>query len=590
MQLFLRGVAALFLFYFSGVIQVSADLYLGHPDERLVFSTDRGLYIAGEEVMLSFQMVSQGAGKGRHSRIGYLVLRNAQQQPIDYMMVMLEDDSFATSMYLPDTLSTGYYQLIAYTNHMRRFGEPHFFDKQILVVNRFDTSLTALVELEEVPSYSLTEVEAEPHVLIALDKDLYKPYDTIALTISNASEPGREIIASVSVVPQEASGLFADGDVSAVSSLTNLGINDFDDTKAQSALSGGDNTQNMPADRVFIREKDRLSLTGKLIDQRNGLPVSGARVFLSTPDSLVNLMFATTNNKGIFGFNMPLAYAGREIYLFCDADKFEGDGKLYVDDKTALNNRFVPKAVALSDRQIEYIKRSQEVVRVQKTYTPLTVEKCPPKLPVSGLSRVYSEPSNLYRLSDYERMLDLREISSEIIPYLRMRWRGDDLHIQMYNGHTSYGFFDQPPFVFLNGMPIADVRPIVFLGTDAIDRIELQTLPWHHGQLFFHGILSVFLRQNQRVEDFLPKGVVQVDLDPFAFHAKYAGDDMHERAMQLKNPDFRQLLFWEPLTMIDQPQTFVFTSGGLRGDYVVIVESINGDGQRNITARPFSIK
>ena len=141
--LFLPFLFAALLWTYPG--EVSAD---GNPNEVIFLQTDRSQYIAGEYVFFSINLVRLPENTEPLSQIAYLALRG-EHGIVDWVSFRLHDNHFTGSLYLPDTLSSGYFEMIAFTNWMRNFGEEYFTRMTILVANRFDEKLEFLDQTPE---------------------------------------------------------------------------------------------------------------------------------------------------------------------------------------------------------------------------------------------------------------------------------------------------------------------------------------------------------------------------------------------------------------------------------------------------------
>jgi hypothetical protein len=114
-----------------------------NPRETIFLLTDRDLYVAGENLFFDLTLFSEPHIQGRTSGFAYLALRN-ERGIIQRAAVELDDQQAHGNIYLPDTLSSGYYELIAFTNWMRNAGEEWYFRKPLYIANRFDTGLETL--------------------------------------------------------------------------------------------------------------------------------------------------------------------------------------------------------------------------------------------------------------------------------------------------------------------------------------------------------------------------------------------------------------------------------------------------------------
>lgn len=119
-----------------GIMHMLAGTYT--PLEKVSIATDRDVYIAGDWVYFSIKVLDQ---RNHVSDFVYLTLNSKNQQQIFAGCVKINNNIASGSIYLSDTLTTGVYQLVSYTNHLRNYGPEAFAKKSILVANRFDSDL-----------------------------------------------------------------------------------------------------------------------------------------------------------------------------------------------------------------------------------------------------------------------------------------------------------------------------------------------------------------------------------------------------------------------------------------------------------------
>ncbi|HNX80389.1 MAG TPA: hypothetical protein PKJ24_10900, partial [Prolixibacteraceae bacterium] len=94
--------------------------------EKVVMVTDREVYVAGDRLFFSLLQTSSA---GQTSDYGYITLMNATGNHLFNGLLKYENYRSYGSIYLADTLVTGFYQLVSYTNFMRNNGDSCFARK-----------------------------------------------------------------------------------------------------------------------------------------------------------------------------------------------------------------------------------------------------------------------------------------------------------------------------------------------------------------------------------------------------------------------------------------------------------------------------
>ncbi|MCF8451862.1 MAG: hypothetical protein K9G42_01590, partial [Pedobacter sp.] len=104
--------------------------------EKVYVHTDRELYLAGE--ILWFKLYNVNTVSNRSidfSKVAYVEIIDKNQKPVLQAKIAIEKGSGSGSLYLPVSLSSGNYQLRAYTSWMKNFSPDFYFEKNIKLVN-----------------------------------------------------------------------------------------------------------------------------------------------------------------------------------------------------------------------------------------------------------------------------------------------------------------------------------------------------------------------------------------------------------------------------------------------------------------------
>jgi len=126
-------------FFIAQVILIS--LVLGKEvfaQEKVLLSTDRDIYIAGESIWLNvgaYQLDTNEPSK--ISKVIYVEIINKKNVPVLQVKYRVNELCPQTQFVLPDTLSTGNYCLRAYTRWMRNKDNSLYAHKIISIINPF---------------------------------------------------------------------------------------------------------------------------------------------------------------------------------------------------------------------------------------------------------------------------------------------------------------------------------------------------------------------------------------------------------------------------------------------------------------------
>ncbi|WP_321306505.1 hypothetical protein [Marinifilum fragile] len=106
--------------------------------EKVTLTTDRDIYITGEDIWFSLGIFELSSNNSSLlSNVLYVELMNSMHTPIIKLKYRLENNFVQSKIQLPDSLSTGYYYVRAYTRWMRNRDVSLYTCKKFSVINPF---------------------------------------------------------------------------------------------------------------------------------------------------------------------------------------------------------------------------------------------------------------------------------------------------------------------------------------------------------------------------------------------------------------------------------------------------------------------
>lgn len=562
-----KVVSVTFLVILSGItiMPASAGILVRQPAtegfyELVNINTDRDFYIAGERLYFKLSVIS--TDNSPVSSIVYLILRNRSNSIIESSSVLIDGNTGFGSIYLPDTLSSSVFELVAFTNWMRNFGEDIYASKQIKVINRFDEEPGFSEEkTTDIPTEETRHSESNNNSIgIKLSQTAYGTREKVRMKITPSGPAG--LIESVSVSVAQKETFVPDKRVD------NFQFhNDIIQT-----LTGGKT--------VFLKETNGPVITGQLVDRQSREGISGAKVLLTTADTVLNLLYANTLPDGIFHFELNDYYDGKDLF-FSVFDKDIADrSELRIIDKFMLEQPFTPDA-GLAGMPGDFVKTSQDIVRVNKTLEVDLVEDV--EQVRSGYSTdVYSLPAFSFGwFTEYEYLDNLHEIARELIPFLRIR-RNDDVYRSNIMLEYAGYYMRESPVYFLDGIFTDDINRIIHLNSDDLAKLDVHHYRWRHGELLFPGIVSIFSTNESYRNLQLSEPSVVYRHRPAANRSLYVPPDYEKGEITRSRPDFRQLLFWHPEINSGnsgEGKIIEFFTGDIQGEFIITATGYSREGE-----------
>ena len=344
----------------------------------------------------------------------------------------------------------------------------------------------------------------------------------------------------------------------------------------------------------ILMETEGLILSGQVTDPTENTPFNNARVLLNAPDTLVNLMYTHTDDQGRFHFLLSDYHRNKELFLSVDRSTLNNRYSIKVADKFDLQKPFEGSPGRDIWQRRSFIRESQDIVRVQKTFDNDYV-----KDPTGSFYRyarpplVYNRPEATVYMDEFMPLDNLREIARELVPVWRFRGSDDDLRTSLVCHNSGNRLPNQPVF-FLDGIMIHDFTKLMKLGSREIDKIEIKNVHWAYGDMTFPGIIGIFT-ENESYQDILEENTTYTTKMHESYrHHKVFNPPLYDEPGNIRTnrPDMRQLLAWEPdLNLLDgQPETYSFFTGDLRGEFLITIEGLSDCGEAIFNTTSITVK
>jgi len=583
MKTFIFFLLILFNCFYSSEAQSKIE---SARHERVYLHTDCNIYIAGNN--LFYALYLQG-DPGQMSKNAYLILRDRHNSIITNVRLEIINRKAFGNIWLPDTLHSDVYQLVCYTNLMRNEGEDCYFKKEIIIANRFDKKLELFdstsidISAASRGKYSINEA-GNGNLIIHLDKQTLNAREKATFSIETKSIPG-DSITRLSVSVSEI----------------------FPDTPDEPSISDCFNNVIRQTSNSDLRQDHRnyhSEIAGSVIEGRVlPVPVPGNKsavgtgdsrkgknkftILVSTPDSIANMQYTTTDSMGSFSIFLNHYYEGKELFIRLKENE---KADIELDNKFKLNTPFNQSGL-LNVRGIRsYLLRNLNISEAQRYYTErATIDTAKKTEQSKAIPKVYYKPYSRVFPADYLPLSDFVEISREILPAVKVRKNNDSYNLSFVNTRNK-GFPEAEPAIFLDGVPVDDVNQIINLGTDQIKRIDILPAIRYYGEMPLPGILAVFSKNLEIYKIQFKTPTVRYHSLASQIHTKpllFIPADGNKRI-----PDLRQVLLWDPEIILhnkELKQIECYTSD-LRGIYLINIQGITSNGLPVNGSAVFTVK
>ena len=545
---------------------ISAENYL---HERVYLQTDKNLYLAGEPVLMKLMTVDSELLPLVFSKIAYVELVGDTIAKIQ-IMVEIKDGIGLGKMMLPADLPTGYYRLIAYTQYMRNEDSDVFFEKNIAVLNSFQ-SRNDNEETEQknfaIDLFSMTEDNAGD-VSVQTDKSKYTTRERGELIINGLPENIHTLsltIAAKDFIPVNGS---------------NISLFQKNKTNKSTNFSN-----------EFLPEYEGHIITGKIIDNQSGQQLSKEAVLapgisFPTVDG-IRFFAGQQSENGDVRFFASNSAGTNEIATIV----YHADDKYHIDVNSPFVSRFAPKPTPpLQIDSVYYEQLLERSVALQlfRYFSEATLKDN--NIPGSYLKMT---PSMSYPLDEYTRFTTMREVFIEFILGARFRKNAGKQEISVLTTKGGFYEYGSMPLVLLDGVPIANHEAIYNYDPLKVEQINIYSGPFLFGGYQFDGIVELITYSRLHADLDLTDALQVLTYDspqlPYFF---ITPDYSEEKNRKSRMPDARNTLLWYPdvKTNSEKSIRLYFDTSDLTGEYQATVEGITKDGKHIFSNLFFNVR
>ncbi len=543
-----------------GVVSVGLSGVPPVPGERLYLHLAEEVWVSGQPVWFRAYLHTDSAAQPA-SQVIYVSLRNAQEQVVSLNLKVAQGTAQGNFM-LPDTLSSGWYQLTAYTQWMRNFPADHYFQQNIFVFNPLEATEVEKIAGQQVASVAAKIVQSsqpsELGVSLRLPKQTFAPREKVELQLrlpveQDAASPVR---ASVSV--RKVNPLMA-GVVSP---------------------TGQTSRQPAPQSLRYAKETEGMVLSGTVTD-RQGHPLADSYVLFSIPGTSPRFDYNQTDARGRFYFPIENIYGTQEMIL-----QVPGNVKGYrivLDEKFAppAGSQRAPAPALPPDKLKPWAEASRKRTEIRQLYSLYNEDTIAETGRKKDSFKFYGAANFTRQLDEYISLPTFVEVCRELLPGIRLRAEDKGHDLDVFDIRTRR-FLEGEPTLLIDGVPVYDVDKLVAMPPDTIDRIETVNRRTYYGEYALDGTVAVYTKSGQEYLNFLPDEVLRQDYTFLALSQSFAA--VYPQAQQPaspRTPDFRTLLYWEPNVKVDEQgqAALEFYNADETGTFEVVLQGMTTGGR-----------
>jgi hypothetical protein len=506
------------------------------------------------------------------SKIAYIELFGEDNKSIFLQKLFLESGMGQGDFFVPSTLKTGNYKLIAYTNWMLNKPNTEVFQMNISVINPFQVSENTIETVTaEKPSLAIEDITKNNDK--PSNNSLEKDYFTLELNQKTAS-PREKIVFKIKPVSQK----IEKGNYS-------LSIRKIDSLPTQKQLTAKEykktwtNSSNYPITsnkEIILPELRGEKITGNIVAKNGSDDIQNKTIALSIPGKNFTLKIVNTNASGKFIFNLEKAnYSPNLTIQVLGEDRNNYILKLEehkgINYSSALAN---PKLELTSGLKNTILDRSI-ANQVQNAYF---TKKTDSIIDTNSDDTFFKSLGKEYILDDYNRFLTLQETITEVIFEMYYRKNGNNFTI----GVRDYKSAVEVPgdaLVLVDGLLIQNYNELFEYSAKNIYKVSIVPGGYFYGSQLFNGIISFTTKNQDYVSKQSGSYIFNTPILRPSVKKEYNNPDYTDKSKNERIPDYRYQLLWLPqLTLESNENPISFYTSDVTGTFEIALEGFTDQG------------
>lgn len=546
--------------------------------EAVFVHYNTSLLFSGEYLYYKVYCVnSRTKNLSKISKIAYVELVGEDGSIVFSHKIELNDSSGYSDFFIPTSVPSGNYKLVAYTQWMKNLGgTQNLFQADIGIINpyrgdqaRITTKAVGVVSKtgKNIDNQlGLIDVDENPKDFkLLLNKQSFGKREQVRLKLTNLKRIlgyGNYSLSVKKIDP-----------ISYVPSI-----------KAQN-YELPQNSRNYPKGIVFAPESSGSLIVGRVLDKETNAPAAGQNVAISISGENFFFRVATSDIRGNFRFSLDPDYDSDTAIVQVVGDskdnyKIEFKSNVPVDYS---NLKFT--SFSISPEMKEHIVQRSIYNQVENGFYSIKPDTIKPEAPRRPFT--YYEKITSYNLDDYTRFNTMKEVFTEVVEDV---WTGSDKEGNRVVKVRNYEYDEETeflPLIFIDGVFVQNHNDLYEFNALKVAKVKVLRDRYKYGTQEYKGVILIetILKDytNNHSGEYLKNlKLFKPQQKKSYFQQNYT--DLSEEFGK-RTPDFRSQLLWEPnISLTGVNEAFQFYTSDNVGEYEVALEGFTIEG------KPISIR
>ena len=541
------------------VVQNNNETYFNniHQEKIFVHFNDTFLLTGETFYYKLYCLNSENNTLSNLSKIAYVTLVDSELNEVFKQKVTLEAGLAQGDFFIPTSINSGNYKIIAYTQWMRNLGDNAVFSQDISIVNPFNKNQDAILsqEIDTLNISNVSETVKSNLIELKLNQNTFKNREKVAVQFKSLKE--LESYGNYSVSVRK---------ILPFKTLRNLNAIEYSKIKRNHTININNNA-------IFLPELRGELIAGLVTEKETNLPVEDVKVSFSITGKDNIFKMATTNNLGQFYFNIAENYKQPSATIQLLNNK---NYTISLNTQTPLNySNLEFSNFKINKAASNYILKqsiNNQIENAYATVKPIEIVAFKPEKPF------YNSKQISYNLDDYTRFPTIKETIVEIVDVVTTKQRKGNASLEVIWANRT---FDSGllPLVIVDGVIIQDHNNIINYNANKIQTINVVREKYLYGTQLFEGIIAFStikgdFEQLETSNTSLKIALLRPLDKKIYFNQVY---DTSENLQRI--PDFRSQLLWLPnLEINSNTKDISFFTSDVNGTFEISLEGFTNNG------------
>ncbi|MFC4817808.1 hypothetical protein [Flavobacterium sp. GCM10023249] len=549
---------SLFQFAFSQGNEVNGNNTV--VKEKVYITTNSNTFLTGEKLYFAVTCLNTTKNTiSEFSKIAYVELINDEKQVVFKNKLFLNNSKSNGEYFIPGTLKTGTYKLIAYTNWMLN---ENIIDSSILditIINPYQPlDPKKVVVKNEVVSQPMTNNDANS--AFNFEKKTYGKREKLMLRLKETPLIDKAGSYTLRVFKKD--------------SLSNL-------TPQNTSLQ----TITKKSGTILIPEFRGEVIAGKIKPKKEvGAEIKNINIALSIVGDNSFFKIVKTNSQGEFAFTIESSYKTDKLQLQI-LDKENDEYTIEMANQDALDySQLTFNPVTISPTMKKALENRSVASQIENAYLASKKDS----LAVMSTPKIdYLKFDLEFKLDDYTRFQTLKETLTEVIFGAFYKTVGKRNEIHIVDNIKEYEL-SHPALVLIDGFYIQDVNELFKYNVDNVKSISLIRGGYYYGTKIFNGVIFIKSKNNDYENTNKNIYLIEPELlrpiqDKNYFSIDYSTNDY------TRIPDYRYQLLWKPDVKQEENEIHFYTSD-ISGTFEIVLEGIDSKGNKILQSDSFVVE